>query len=151
MKQFWARYPLDPREKTKKHRRILLILTCLGLFCAACCLGVLSLLYGSLYFVKARLFSYFQYPMLIFLNLLPAVLLASVTGAAAFLLTMLGKELSSAFSAGLHLLNLGLALFVLSILGAVHADRKRKEKFSRPETDSGEWQEAERVEGFPRE
>lgn len=82
---------------------------------------------------------------------LPAVLLASVTGAAAFLLTMLGKELSSAFSAGLHLLNLGLALFVLSILGAVHADRKRKEKFSRPETDSGEWQEAERVEGFPRE
>lgn len=76
MKQFWARYPLDPREKTKKHRRILLGLTCLGLFCAACCLGVLSLLYGSLYFVKIRLFSYFQYPMLIFLNLLPAVLLA---------------------------------------------------------------------------
>jgi len=76
MKQFLAKYPLDPREKSKKHQRILLALTCAALLCAALCVGVLGLLYGSLYFVSARLLSYFQHPMLVFLNLLPGVLLA---------------------------------------------------------------------------
>ena len=75
MKKLWARYPLDPRDKSKLHRRILLALTCAGLACAACCLGVITLLYGSLYFTKVRLLSYFQFPMLVFLNLLPVLLI----------------------------------------------------------------------------
>lgn len=70
-----ARYPLDPLEKSRLHQRILLALTCAGLLCAALCLGVVTLCYGSLYFVRDRLLSYFQFPMLAFLNLLPVVLL----------------------------------------------------------------------------
>lgn len=76
MQRFWTGYPLDPQGKPKNRRRFLLGMTCLGLFCAACCLGVLGMLYGSLYFTRARLLSYFQEPLLALLNILPVVLLA---------------------------------------------------------------------------
>lgn len=76
MKRFWAVYPLDPREKSKTRRRVLLALTAAGLACAAVCLGTVSLLFGALYFNRVRLESYFRTPMLAFLNLLPVVLLA---------------------------------------------------------------------------
>ncbi len=56
----------------------------------------------------------------------PAVLLASVTALPAFVLTLLGKELSSAFSASLHLLNLGLLPFTLAVLWAVRLEENRR-------------------------
>ena len=75
MKRFWTRYPLDPRDKSTGRRRVLLALTAACLLCAAFCLGTVSLLFGALYFNRLRLLSYFQTPMLAFLNIFPVVLL----------------------------------------------------------------------------
>jgi phosphoglycerol transferase MdoB-like AlkP superfamily enzyme len=61
--------------KTAAHRRVLLAVTLAALVCAAVCLGVLSLYFGSLYPVWVRLRSYFDFPLLVVLNIAPVVVL----------------------------------------------------------------------------
>ncbi len=72
---FLARYPLDPRGKSKKRQNTLLAVTLLALLAAAVFLGCMSLAFATLYVKWVRIKSYFQFPFLAFLNILPAVLL----------------------------------------------------------------------------
>lgn len=74
-RSFLVRYPLDPREKSPKRQRVLLIATLLALLAAAVFLGCMSLAFATLYVKWVRIKSYFQLPFLAFLNILPAVLL----------------------------------------------------------------------------
>lgn len=78
MKRFLTRYPLDPMGKCRIHRRILLAVTVVALICASICLGVLSLYFGSLYPVWVRLRSYFDFPLLVVLNIAPVIVLTLV-------------------------------------------------------------------------
>ncbi len=74
MKQFFSMLFQDPNTLSPSRRRLVLGFSVGTLVLGALCLGTLSLLFGSLYFVRARLFSYFQIPFLAFLNLFPVVL-----------------------------------------------------------------------------
>ncbi len=86
MTNFLTRYPFDPRGKSVRRQRVLLAVTAVVTFCAAVCLGLLCLYFSTLYLVLPRFLSYFDFPMLILLNLLPVVLLVmglwAVTGRA---------------------------------------------------------------------
>ena len=66
----------NPDTLRPSRRRLVLGCTIGVLILGALCLGTLSLIFGSLYFVRVRLLSYFQIPFLAFLNLFPVVLLA---------------------------------------------------------------------------
>ena len=74
MKQLFSMLVQDPNTLSPSRRRLVLGFSVGTLVLGALCLGTLSLLFGSLYFVRARLFSYFQIPFLAFLNLFPVVL-----------------------------------------------------------------------------
>ena len=54
------------------------------------------------------------------------VLLALLTGLPSFVLTLMGADLSSAFPVSLHLLNLVIALYVLSLLVCVYRHEMKK-------------------------
>lgn len=82
MKELRARYPLDPQGKGRRRQTLLLIWTLLALVCAAVCLGLLSLYFGSLYPVLVRLQSYFDFPLLVVLNIAPVVVLVLLLYAA---------------------------------------------------------------------
>ena len=69
-----ARYPLDPYGKSRRHQGILLAFTLFALVCAAICLGFVSLVFATLYVHPSRYYSYFDYPALLALNILPLVL-----------------------------------------------------------------------------
>lgn len=56
----------------------------------------------------------------------PGVLLALLTGLPSFVLTLMGADLSSAFPVSLHLLNLVIALYVLSLLVCVYRHEMKK-------------------------
>lgn len=70
-----TRYPLDPRGKSEKRRRTLLLVTLPALLLAAVFLGCMSLAFATLYVKWVRIKSYFQFPFLVFLNIFPVVIL----------------------------------------------------------------------------
>ncbi len=69
---------MDPRGKSPRRKRVLLTVTLLVLLLAAVFLGCMSLAFATLYVKWVRIRSYFQFPFLAFLNILPAVILTFV-------------------------------------------------------------------------
>ena len=60
LQRFWRLMRSDPRDLCLRNRRIVRALTLTALVLASLALGTMTMMFGSLYFVKTRLLSYFS-------------------------------------------------------------------------------------------